>query len=487
MSDPSHPVSTATKENRPELGVSNRSRLRHSQDRVRDYETRPALQNLSETYLVDSTRDSGIGHTGASSRPESNTKIIGWMGLGIVLASVLFGGWALVGDLLLSSDEGPDVAESPASASTSEVTSELVSSSSDELTSAPASTSSETPDEDLMAAAVAAIDLGRVGFLPGTADLAAEGRLALADLAQSLLIEPDRPVEVVVRTFSEATPGENHGLSVKQAEVVLTELASHGVDPERVIAVGLGNAGTELPDVAGAVLFRSHDPNVDVGLTAIGPVVVDQPEDQFGEAEIERLEAVAELLADSPDAKLDLVGYAWSENDGDANHTRSHEILTMAARRLESAGVPANRMTEIGLGSIVVPLDEQSDHQFGVVEVETGAPAAISLALRDLTAEGVGFAVGTSELTNDGRGVLDQIAEVLSLDPNVMIEVAAHTYSEATSQANHQLSEQQGRAAVGYLVSAGIDGDRLRLVWHGDPPHFATSAASTVITFTVLR
>jgi len=90
--------------------------------------------------------------------------------------------------------------------------------------------------------ALVSFDWHRLTFERGTDQLTPDGLAAAADIAAVLVAHPFIAVEVEIRTFTEATPGENQGLSVLQAEAVVSTLSANGVDPERMTAIGLGGS-----------------------------------------------------------------------------------------------------------------------------------------------------------------------------------------------------------------------------------------------------
>jgi outer membrane protein OmpA-like peptidoglycan-associated protein len=60
------------------------------------------------------------------------------------------------------------------------------------------------------------------------------------------------------------------------------------------------------------------------------------------------------------------------------------------------------------------------------------------------------FAVGSAELTDDGKAVLDSVTKCLT---SGTWEVAGHTDSQGSADANQALSQKRAAAAVEYLTS----------------------------------
>jgi outer membrane protein OmpA-like peptidoglycan-associated protein len=82
---------------------------------------------------------------------------------------------------------------------------------------------------------------------------------------------------------------------------------------------------------------------------------------------------------------------------------------------------------------------------------------------------------------------LDQLAGVLAANPDGMVMVAAHTFTEPTSEANLALSARQANAVAGYLAARGVDKARLMPVAHGDPPVIGFESTSVYVTFSVMH
>lgn len=85
-----------------------------------------------------------------------------------------------------------------------------------------------------------------------------------------------------------------------------------------------------------------------------------------------------------------------------------------------------------------------------------------------LTGQKIGFALSAAKLTDNGKKLLEAIAEILRQYPDIPVEISGHTDSTGDRRANQLLSEQRAEAVRQYLVSLGISADRLRAVGYGD-------------------
>ena len=327
--------------------------------------------------------------------------------------------------------------------------------------------------------ALVEVDIERVSFETGTPALTVGGRAAVEELAAILVANPFIPVEVEVRTFTEATPGENHGLSVGQAEAVVDALVDAGVDPARLVAVGLGGSLERPAGRTDVVRVAADDPDLDRALDALPLDDVSLDDDgSLGEGGVDVLAAAVELIAAEPSTPVVVVGYAYLD-DPDASHDRSHALVDQVADYFVAAGVDSGRIDVVGLGDTPIAVDGVETE----VELEVGSPAALALALREIDEERIQFEPGTATLTPGGRATLAEVATVLALDDTQRVEISAHTYTEGASEANHDLSHLQGEAVIAELVAAGIDPERLVLVAHGDPDGFRVEGRGSYVSF----
>jgi len=71
-------------------------------------------------------------------------------------------------------------------------------------------------------------------------------------------------------------------------------------------------------------------------------------------------------------------------------------------------------------------------------------------------------------LRPESKEALDELAQMLRENPNVTIEIAAHTDRKGTDEYNIRLSGRRARSVVDYLIKAGISPDRLSPEGYGE-------------------
>lgn len=332
-------------------------------------------------------------------------------------------------------------------------------------------------------AGLSSIDMGSVQFLAGTAQLTSGGTAALSDMASVLVDNPGIPIEIVVRTYTESTPGQNHGLSTQQAAAIVAYFEANGVDGQRLSGVGLGSPPGAPPTRNGVLLLEASDAPLGAALRGIDPLAIDlAPRGGITDAGLAVLDEVAAELSRFPEVPVTLVAYAYDANSANGNHDRSHFLADTAVAYLVASGIDRTRLATIGLGDIPVSLDFDT-----VTTYEVGPRAALAIALSQIDNANIAFEPHTSTLTPSARDTINEVAAAMELDPSLRVEIAAHAYSEPSSEANHTMSHIQGDSVVALLLVAGVDPARLRLVGHGDPPHFLQAGRDSFITFTVIR
>lgn len=78
------------------------------------------------------------------------------------------------------------------------------------------------------------------------------------------------------------------------------------------------------------------------------------------------------------------------------------------------------------------------------------------------------FALGKSELSEDAKFVLHDLAKMMQKNPSIRLKLVGHTSAEGDAALNQRLSEARAKSAVDFLVShGGIDASRLEAVGKG--------------------
>lgn len=82
--------------------------------------------------------------------------------------------------------------------------------------------------------------------------------------------------------------------------------------------------------------------------------------------------------------------------------------------------------------------------------------------------EGVTFELNSAILTPQAEDTLRRVAEALRGEPNLRAEIAGHTDSSGDAGYNQRLSQERANSVLAFLVSQGIERDRLVARGYGE-------------------
>jgi len=82
--------------------------------------------------------------------------------------------------------------------------------------------------------------------------------------------------------------------------------------------------------------------------------------------------------------------------------------------------------------------------------------------------ENVYYDFDKANLKPESFPALDEIVRMLNTYPSMEIELSAHTDSKGSNKYNQKLSDARAKSVVAYLVSKGIDADRLKAKGYGE-------------------
>ena len=78
------------------------------------------------------------------------------------------------------------------------------------------------------------------------------------------------------------------------------------------------------------------------------------------------------------------------------------------------------------------------------------------------------FKFGSWELTPNSEDGLNALIKLLNDNPNITIEMAAHTDMVGNNAGNQELSLRRAQSVVDYLIKHGIESERLTPVGYGE-------------------
>ncbi len=105
-------------------------------------------------------------------------------------------------------------------------------------------------------------------------------------------------------------------------------------------------------------------------------------------------------------------------------------------------------------------------------DAEEDAEYAVDFMLASLTRpnviDNIFYDFDKATLRPESRQALDSLAQVLHDNPNVTIELVAHTDRKGSEEYNVALSQRRAQSVIEYLIASGIDSERLKPVGYGE-------------------
>jgi len=105
--------------------------------------------------------------------------------------------------------------------------------------------------------------------------------------------------------------------------------------------------------------------------------------------------------------------------------------------------------------------------EYKEVIYEEGMPAKLE-ERTNLILEDIFFSYGDDQIRSDAKTVLDDLVRILRENPDLAIELSAHTDSRGSKRANERLSRNRARNMVKYLTLQGINASRLLPIGSGE-------------------
>ena len=92
--------------------------------------------------------------------------------------------------------------------------------------------------------------------------------------------------------------------------------------------------------------------------------------------------------------------------------------------------------------------------------------------------QGIQFETAKATIKTISYPILDQIVAVLEMNPSYKLEISGHTDNQGDYEKNVKLSQDRAQAVMEYLISKGIDSERLTAVGYGPDRPIADNSTS---------
>ncbi|MCP3976432.1 MAG: OmpA family protein [bacterium] len=207
------------------------------------------------------------------------------------------------------------------------------------------------------------------------------------------------------------------------------------------------------------------------GSAAEGFTVFAPTDDAFGSLPSGSVEV---LLATQPKL-FELLGYHVVPGTVLAADLTDGQVLTTASGA-ELPVVIADGVITVG-GSAITEADLTGGN--GVVHIVEGVliPPDYSLPTLNeaLALEPITFESGSAVITADGIAVLQGAVDFLTANADVRVAIEGHTDAQGAETSNQALSESRAASVRDYLVSQGIDADRMETAGFGESNPIASN------------
>jgi outer membrane protein OmpA-like peptidoglycan-associated protein len=104
-----------------------------------------------------------------------------------------------------------------------------------------------------------------------------------------------------------------------------------------------------------------------------------------------------------------------------------------------------------------------------------GCPVLFAEPGKAVVLQGVNFQTGKAILLPESQATLDRVAESLTGNTDINVEVGGHTDATGSARTNTRLSQARADAVRDYLISKGIAASRLTTKGYGPTKPVATN------------
>ncbi len=143
-------------------------------------------------------------------------------------------------------------------------------------------------------------------------------------------------------------------------------------------------------------------------------------------------------------------------------------IDAMEKEKQRVADSLANVQREMDEAALAKRLEEEKEKArlAAIEQAKIDAEKQLENKIKDLGFVYFGF--DSSFLNKDSKSVLDKLSEILKINEEVQLKITSHTDSRGTIKYNNWLSQRRVNRTKEYLVSQGIDPNRLATEAHGE-------------------
>ena len=101
-------------------------------------------------------------------------------------------------------------------------------------------------------------------------------------------------------------------------------------------------------------------------------------------------------------------------------------------------------------------------------DAEYGVDFVLAAINKPQVVENIFYDFDKATLRPESKKALDEMIKMLNDNPNVTIELGAHTDRKGSEQYNERLAQRRAQSVVDYLIAGGIAQDRLEAKGYGE-------------------
>ncbi|MCB9206977.1 MAG: OmpA family protein [Ignavibacteriales bacterium] len=204
------------------------------------------------------------------------------------------------------------------------------------------------------------------------------------------------------------------------------------------------------------------------------------------------LQNAAKVLNKYPNEKIEILGHTDSWGSDEYNMDLSERRAISVKKYLVAQGVDSTRLFTGGCGERMPIADNETEEgrainrriEFSIYDgISSKCPKIdqpefsnkeekqIADALQSgeqLAYTNIQFKVNSDIITEPSKETLDNVVHVLKKLTDLKLEIQGHTDSDGAEAYNQDLSERRAVAVKNYIVSNGIEADRLTTVGYGE-------------------
>ncbi len=131
--------------------------------------------------------------------------------------------------------------------------------------------------------------------------------------------------------------------------------------------------------------------------------------------------------------------------------------------------VPEGQWTLTASANGYLPVSENIEMMYGEAKVVNFQLQSVAVEEGQvLSFDNIYFDFNSATIKRESYGILDEVAAILSANPNAQIQIAGHTDSDGDESYNQTLSEQRAQSVYNYLVNKGVEASRLSTIGYGE-------------------